>query len=113
MRLNNGYSHASIISGFILFFFCVIFGLEVLTRGIISVKLVHQMPPISHHRQFIVYLAFSLTSLFTSEKKRGLCLMSLSLYRFLHVHVLLETNGVSFILSCLFQKNASVLRNDF
>ena len=45
MRLNNGYSHASIISGFILFFFCVIFGLEVLTRGIISVKLVHQMPP--------------------------------------------------------------------
>ena len=68
MRLNNGYSHASIISGFILFFFCVIFGLEVLTRGIISVKLVHQMPPISHHCQFIVYLAFGLTSLFTSKK---------------------------------------------
>ena len=50
------------------YFFFVIFGLEVLTRGIISVKLVHQMPPISHHCQFIVYLAFGLTSLFTSKK---------------------------------------------
>ena len=44
---------------------------------------------------------------------RGLCLMSLNWCRFHHVHVLFETNGVSFILSCLFQLNTSATRNEF
>ena len=33
--------------------------------------------------------------------------------RFLHVHVLFETNGIRFILSCLFQYNTSAMRSEF
>ena len=44
---------------------------------------------------------------------RELCLMSLNWLRFLHVHVVFETNGASFILSCLFQQNTSAIRNGF
>ena len=44
---------------------------------------------------------------------RGLCLMSLNWCRFHHVHMLFETNDVSFILSCLFQQNTSAIRNEF
>ena len=41
------------------------------------------------------------------------CLMSLNWCRFLHEHVLFQTNGVSFILSCLFQYSTSAIRSDF
>ena len=43
----------------------------------------------------------------------GLCLMSLNWCHFLLVHVLFETNGFKFTLSCLFQYNASAMRNEF
>ena len=34
-------------------------------------------------------------------------------FHVLHVHVLFKTNGVSFILSCLFQYNTSAMRSEF
>ena len=37
----------------------------------------------------------------------------LVLFHVLHVHVLFKTNGVSFILSCLFQHNASAMWSEF
>ena len=69
---------------------------------------------IPHHCQFIVYLFSSRSNQFINLRKiRGLCLISLNWCRFLHVHVLFETNGISFILSCLFQYNTSAMRSEF
>ena len=34
-------------------------------------------------------------------------------FHVLHVYVLFKTNGVSFILSCLFQYNTSAMRSEF
>ena len=69
MCLNNGYSLASIISGFGFFFFFLLCsggnfsnflsGLEVLTRGKTSVEIIYHMAPKSLTPcQFIIYLAF-------------------------------------------------------
>ena len=62
----------------------------------------------------MVYLfSFRYNQFIYLKKMRVLCLMSLNWCRFLHVHVLFETNGVSSIVSCLFQENTSVVRNEF
>ena len=61
-------------------------------------------PQIPHHCQFVGYLlSFRPNQFIYLKKMSGLCLMSLNWCRFHDVHVLFETNGVSFILSYLFQ----------
>ena len=69
-----------------------LFGLEVLTRGVSSVKLVHQMPPNPSPLSVHCFLSFRSYQFIHFKKILGLCLMSLNLYRFLYVHVLIETN---------------------
>ena len=116
MCLHNGYSRASIIPGFILFCCCVLVRifliaflslkcwLEDKLRYNLFITWPPNRPQIPHHCQFVVYLfSFRSNQFIYLKKMRGLCLMSLNWCRFHHVHVLFETNGVSFILSCLFQ----------
>ena len=61
------------------------------------------VPQIPHHCQFIVYLfVFRSIQFVYPRKMRAVFLMRSNCCHFLYVHVVFETNGVSFILSCLF-----------
>ena len=110
MCQNTCYSLSSITSGFVSFF-AVLVGiflialleLEVLIREKTSVERIYHMSPNPSPLSVHCLLSFRSNQLIHLKKNTWALSHEFQLVSFLHIHVLFETNGVSFILSRSFQ----------